>query len=441
MEKLLENLMNTNVRKNEGYIFVMKEEIFVPIIKVVLSITKRSFYSLPLLDEMVLRLISEGVQEIDELSSVLGIKRKLLEVTLADLSVKDMIYCTTNRCSLLAKGKVALRELRTIQRCKDSIKNIYLDPINQKIIVDYNNYQFQDKVYNHDKKLDVDFEVNDTEVFKENIDSVNKVFLDEMNIYNDKTKSDIDELLSIDYIEKVYVKFVRIPIYIYVSASGYDIDILAVNKRNDMLLTQFKDEIIGQIRKKKVLKNTFVKYRPRKSFEKIDLKESTCLNELLFKYKRNCSDRNELKQIIEKEAFTNRKLYDDEFEVLLKYFADNSEKIDIDVDHLDDWVKNEFSVRVLSIISSKKLGLINYTQCYDLKKSISVLQRTLPGCARDKVCQKKGEYFFSIVFDEKYIIIGVPQDIAIIDSWTHIHKVEYYFQAKNLGKIQKIQKY
>lgn len=430
MEKLLENLANISVRKNEGYIFVMRDEIFVPIIKVVLSITKRSFYSLPLLDEIVLRLISEGVQEIDEVTNVLGINRKLLEVTLADLSVKDMIYCTTNRCSLLAKGKVALRELQTVQRRKDSLKNIFLDPINQKIIVDYNNYQFQDKVYSNDKKLDVDFEVNDTSVFKENIDSVNKVFLDEMNIYNDKTKSDIDELLSIDYIEKVYAKFVRIPVYIYVSESGYDIDILAVNKRNDILLTQFKDEIIGQIRKKKVLKNTFVKYGMRKPFKKIDLNESKCLNELLFKYKRNSGDRNELKQIIENEVITNRKLYDEEFEVLLKYLADNSEKLEIGVDHLDDWAKNDFSVKVLSCINSKKHSVIKYTQCYDLKKSISILQRTLPDYTRDRVCQVNGDYYFSIVFDDKYMIIAVPQDIIIIDSCTHVHKLEFYLQIK-----------
>ena len=226
MDKLIESMSNINVRKNDGYLFVKREEIYVPIMKTVLSITKRSFYSLPLLDEIVLRLINEGVQEIDELVNVLGIDRKLLEVTLADLSVKDIIYCTTNRCSLLTKGKQALQELRTIQRKKDTVKNVYLDPINKKIMREYENYQFVDKANVNDKKLDVDFEVNDVEIFKENIDSVNKIFLDEMNIYNDKTKSDPDELLSIDSIENVYVKFVRIPIYIYVSSEGIDIDIM-----------------------------------------------------------------------------------------------------------------------------------------------------------------------------------------------------------------------
>lgn len=86
MDKLIESLLNINIRKNEGYIFVKQEDIYVPIIKTVLSITKRSFYRLPLLEEVVLRLINENLQEIDELANVLGIDRKLLEVTLADLN-------------------------------------------------------------------------------------------------------------------------------------------------------------------------------------------------------------------------------------------------------------------------------------------------------------------------------------------------------------------
>ena len=75
MDKLIESLLNINIRKNEGYIFVKQEDIYVPIIKTVLSITKRSFYRLPLLEEVVLRLINENLQEIDELANV---KQKLL---------------------------------------------------------------------------------------------------------------------------------------------------------------------------------------------------------------------------------------------------------------------------------------------------------------------------------------------------------------------------
>lgn len=429
MDKLIGAMSNINVRKNDGYFFIKRDEIYVPIIRTILSITKRSFYSLPLLDEIVLRLINEGVQEIDELVNILGIDRKLLEVTLADLSVKDVIYCTTNRCSLLAKGKQALRELRTVQRKKDTIKNVYLDPINRKIILEHEKYQFVDKVNVNDKKLDAEFEVNDIDIFKENIDSVNRVFLDEMSIFNDKTKSEPDELLSIDSIENVYVKFVRIPIYIYISSEGIDIDIMAVNKRNDSLLTLFKDELIEQIRKKKVLKNTFVKYGLRKNFSGIDLEENEKLKNDLQKFKKNKGDRDELGQIIEMEIFSDRKLMDEEFETLLKYFADKCEKYKINVYHLDDWTKSEWCSKILSILNSKKLFEVGYTESYDFRKAHSIIQRTMPECLRDKLTQVKTDCYLSLVFDEKYMITGVPKDIVIIDSNTHIHQVEFYLQV------------
>lgn len=422
-------MSNLNVRKNAGYFFVKRDEIYVPIMRTILSITKRSFYSLPLLDEIVLRLINEGVQEIDELVNILGIDRKLLEVTLADLSVKDIIYCTTNRCSLLNKGKQALQELRTVQRKKDTIKNVFLDPINRKVILEYGNYQLVDKVIVNDKKLDVDFEVNDIEIFKENIESVNKVFLDEMDIYNDKTKSEPDELLSIDSIENVYVKFARIPIYIYVSLEGIDMDIMAANRRNDPLLALFKSEIIEQIRKKRVLKNTFLKYGLRKPFPAVNLEENEKLKNDLQKYIKNKDDRDQLELIIEQEIFSNRKLADEEFEILLRYFAEECENFQIYVYHLDDWAKSEWCGRVLSILNSKKLSLIRYTECYNFKKALSVIQRTMPECSKDKVIQTKETSYLSVAFDEKYIIIGVPKDVVIIDNNTHIHKVEFYLQV------------
>ena len=330
---------------------------------------------------------------------------------------------------MLNKGKQALQELRTVQRKKDTIKNVFLDPINRKVILEYGNYQLVDKVIVNDKKLDVDFEVNDIEIFKENIESVNKVFLDEMDIYNDKTKSEPDELLSIDSIENVYVKFVRIPIYIYVSLEGIDMDIMAANRRNDPLLALFKSEIIEQIRKKRVLKNTFLKYGLRKSFPAVNLEENEKLKNDLQKYIKNKDDRDQLELIIEQEIFSNRKLADEEFEILLRYFAEECENFQIYVYHLDDWAKSEWCGRVLSILNSKKLSLIRYTECYNFKKALSVIQRTMPECSKDKVIQTKETSYLSVAFDEKYIIIGVPKDVVIIDNNTHIHKVEFYLQV------------
>jgi len=53
----------------------------------------------------------------------------------------------------------------------------------------------------------------------------------------------------------------------------------------------------------------------------------------------------------------------------------------------------------------------------------------MPECSRDKLAQVKTDCYLSLVFDEKYIITGVPKDKVIIDSNTHIHQVEFYLQV------------
>lgn len=80
---------------------------------------------------------------------------------------------------------------------------------------------FLERVYDDDRKLDADFERNDINVFKKNIESIQKIFDEEMNIYTDRTKAKPSELLSIDEIEKVYSKFVKLSFAIFVSDSGF----------------------------------------------------------------------------------------------------------------------------------------------------------------------------------------------------------------------------
>ena len=49
---------------------------------------------LNLVEEKVLQLIDAGVYQIDEMSNILGLHRKLLDITIADLYVKEFITTT-----------------------------------------------------------------------------------------------------------------------------------------------------------------------------------------------------------------------------------------------------------------------------------------------------------------------------------------------------------
>lgn len=377
MEQLIEFYAKKNIKQNEGYRFIKVKSVYLPILQVYLTVTKRDYYSLPLLDEIVLRLIEENVHEITELVGILGIERSLLEVTLADLCVKDLIYCTSDRCSLMAKGRTALKELSFIQRSKECLKNIYLDPISESILLEHERLNFLERVYDDDRKLDADFERNDINVFKKNIESIQKIFDEEMNIYTDRTKAKPSELLSIDEIEKVYSKFVKLSFAIFVSDSGYDIDIVAMDRNMEGLLAQYKEEI---------------------------------------------------KQELERQIYTERKLKEAEFFYLLSYFCKNEEHFEIQMDCLDDWCYgNDFFTSVLSRIGAKKIEGI----CFSTIRNLAVCQRNVNRTVElDKKQYKQISDlpYFAVVMSNGWKIRIIPEDIPVLDNYTHIYRYEYILE-------------
>ena len=324
----------------------------------------------------------------------------------------------------MPKGREALRDLKTIQRRKDILKNVYLDPINNKVLVDYQNYQFLEKVYDSDEKLSADFDIDNVEVFKKNIDKINILFSDEMNIYNDKTKAEPDELLSIDGIDNLYPKFIRLPIYIYVSNTGYDIDILSVRRNDDTLINDFKDTIIEQIRERKLLKNIFLRHELSKSYQEFLYNEDPEINRLLFNYKRNVEDREALSKMLEEKVFCNRKMFDEEFDILFTYFLDKSKAVEINISNLNDLVRNKLFNYVLSTID-KKLETVNFAECYNLETTLYKLKKFVPTC-ENKIHKLDKKCYFSVTFDDTIKITCIPKDIKVIDGKTHIYKNNFY---------------
>lgn len=430
MEQLIEFYAKKMVKQNEGYKFIKKEFVFVPIIQVYLSITKRDYFSLPLLDEIVLRLLNENVHDITELSKILGIERNLLEVTLADLYVKDLIYCTADKCVLVPKGRAALKELSIMKRTKECLKNIYLDPISETVLTEYEHLSFVDKTYKDDRKLDADFDSADITVFKNNIENIRHLFIEEeMSMYNDKTKAQPSELLSIDEIENVYPKYVKIPFYIFVSESGYDIDITADEKKTENLFEQYKAEIISQIRNHKLLKNVFTKYALKNRYEQQMYKTDDVLLDLSKKYYKLREDSPEkeiLRKEIEKHIFLNRKLFDNEFEYFFSAIYKEAESFAVNVECLDDWcINNDFFVSILSKIGTKRMKVINYSFAHNFETCFRNVNRTIQ--------KKKSEFnvvdglpYMSIVIDNKWKILIIPEDIKIIDDRTHIYRHIFY---------------
>lgn len=427
MERLIDFYANRTVAVDQGYRFMKKETVYIPIIQTYLSVTKRDYYALPVLEEMVLRLIAEDVNEISTMAEILGINRNILEVTIADLCVNDMIYSSADRCNLYAKGRSALNDLKVKKRSKESLRNIYYDPINKRVLEDYEQFDYISKLYDDDRKLSADYDRNDIRVYRNNFYIISKIFEDEVESYIDYTKMSKSELISIDEIENVYSKFIKLDFAIYVSEDGYDIDLVALDKSKNSFFLEYKEKIISDIRDRKILKNIFTKYPIRKNYTGYNYSEDKVLITLsrdYYKEKKGTDEKEAIKKDIESRILANRALYDMEINNLLSYLCKLSDEITINVDCLDDWCYgNDFFVSALSEIGTKKLKGIRYSYTRDLDKCRANICRTVK-VPKHLLEQSDNNSYFSLIFDEKWEISINPEDVKILDESTHI----YYYR-------------
>ena len=146
-ENLIHKWVTNIVRQNDGYEFLFDDEVYLPVYKYALKITKRKTVKLNLVEEKVLQIVSIGVHQVDEIAKILGITRPLLDVTLADLHVKDLISVSSDICSLLKKGEQALSNLERVEKQQDIMKDIYMDSFKGKILDDITRYQVVEDVY------------------------------------------------------------------------------------------------------------------------------------------------------------------------------------------------------------------------------------------------------------------------------------------------------
>ena len=117
MKKLIDDLYYNVVPINDGYLYLFSDDVFVPIYDTSLLITKRIVMPINLVEEKILQLLNLGIIQIDEISQILGLNRRLLEVTLADLYSKNLISVSSNACTMLNAGKVSLALLQSRPSC------------------------------------------------------------------------------------------------------------------------------------------------------------------------------------------------------------------------------------------------------------------------------------------------------------------------------------
>lgn len=359
-------------------------------------------------------------------------KEKIATIIFSDeLShVKDLISVSSDICSLLKKGEQALSNLERVEKQQDIMKDIYMDSFKGKILENITRYQVVEKGIIDDNKLEPLVQAEDMKVIVSRFEDIQEIFQDEYSATRiaDGIRTETQELLTIDGIESVYVVFIKIPLQVFVSTNGWDIDIVAAKKKYNELLLEYKDEIIRQINNKKVLRAHWKKKTIQESYNGECLKEVERLVETIkaadFKKKKKQKEIDELQMKI----LSSRRLLDGEVKVLLDYLAENAQQVEMSVDNIDDWAYDKNFVGKLSHYVGKATLKIKYQSSNNIGKAIERIKQ-----GHDVAEYKKHEhgYFICWKFDDIYEIYGLPSEQIAIDRDTTCIVVDYYLRNLN----------
>ena len=434
-ENLIHKWITNIVRQNDGYEFLFDDEVYLPVYKYALKITKRKTVKLNLVEEKVLQIVSIGVHQVDEIAKILGITRSLLDVTLADLHVKDLISVSSDICTLLKKGEQALSNLERVEKQQDIMKDIYMDSFKGKILDDITRYQVVEKILVDDNKLEPLIQAEDMKVIVSKFEDIQEIFQAEYSEVRiaDGIRTESQELLTIDGIESVYVVFIKIPLQVFVSTNGWDIDITATKKKYNEILLEYKDEIIRQINNKKVLrthwKRKMVQDEP---YNGGCLEEVDGLVDLIRNadYKKN-KEQKEIEEL-QMKMFSSRKLLNGEVKVLLDYLALNAQQVEMCIDNIDDWAYDKNFVGKLSHYIVKAALKIKYQDSKNIEKAIDRIERG-HNVTEYKKCMHG--YFLCWKYDEKYEIYGIPIEREVINKDTSCIMMNYYLQRLEKNNV------
>lgn len=426
LKKLMEDLFQHIVPVNEGYDYLFSDEVYIPVYDTTLLVTKRIVMPISLVEEKVLQLIDVGVYQIDEISQILGLKRKLLDITLADLYSKDLVMVTSNSCKLMKSGRNALTDLCRAEKKQDVLRNVCIDGILGNVI-DSSLYELMTNVYDDNGKLKPMLQTGNVNNYIEQFDKISLIF-DEENVifYSEGVKPTKEELLKIDKVESTFVKYIKIPIHIYVSSNGVDIDVVQILNKHKELLELYKDYIIEQINNKKVLKKHFkyIKisqqgYDGEVFEEKPDLYDE--LKKIHFTQKKNIDYSS-----ITSDVIRNRKLSDGEYKDILKYIISQSSDVELYVDNLDDWAYDkQFRASLADILKKSRLS-IYYMQSNDIVKAKNQINRDFE---RVRQYIKTDKKYFICWKAGSYMLYGLPELRKVIDDKTECLCISYYLQV------------
>lgn len=432
LRNYIESLIRNKVPQNSGYNYVTTEKIAIPMHKVTLGISKRQSTDLELVEEMVLRFVSIGISDLDTITAILGLPRDILDITVGDLHVKNLAFHSSGKCILLAKGRSALKTLAVSKREKDSIRFIYVNAVTGEMSGEKDSTYTEAYIQN-DQKLKHRVDANCIELYRRNMSEIAEIFNQNLKTYLDDGMKVQDELVSIDSVEDFSTGFIIVPIHIYVSDSGLDIDIIAYNRSQKTLVDEHREIVIEEMRKRRVLSHLAHSAHREWNVE-------AC------KPLYTCLEYGDLQSLIlnktiEPQDFENqagelilcpRRLFDNELLDFCELVFKRASLIEIQLNDLKYWAKSPILLTIGSYVSATTQCSIYYkSPSADATKSIQNINRSCPNISTKSINQADHSAYLRIIIDSRIQVDVFCEWINILSKYSYTPRLNSYVSEHN----------
>ena len=429
MRDYIENLLRNKVSPNSGYVYIATEDIAIPVHKVTLGISKRKIINLELVEEMILRLVSAGINDIDTIADILGLPRDILDISVGDLHLKDLAYHSSGKCILTTKGIESLKNLSISKREKDIIRNVYVDAVTGEITGE-KNQDYTERRIHDSTKLKHEIDASSIVLYRRNMGVINTIFEQSIKTYLDDNMTIQDELVSIDSIDDMTTGFIVTPIHIYVSEGGVDIDVSARNMRHKNIVDSHKSAVIEQMRTRKLLANLFANSaRSNKPPTTVNDSNDDFIQTLRALLSIESDDDFENKA--RNTLFTSRRLLENEMLDFCKLAFINASSIEILIDELNYWSKNIKFKSICSFITKKIKCRILYNDVNGpTERSIKRIDEACPNIHRENIIKSNHTACMQINIDSRLQIVVFLEFVKVFKENLYMPRTIVYVSDK-----------
>lgn len=160
--------------KNDGFSFIKRAIVYIPYQEVGLSILERKEVHISFVYETILSLLEQGVNDIDQMSILLGLDIDVYKEIIAQMAVEDLVNVSEMSITLAPKGKQTLKDLIKVVIAKNQINRVFTNLITGEIITDEHN-NFYDRPNPNCMCLDQCLKV-DSQFFRERFAIIEEIY-------------------------------------------------------------------------------------------------------------------------------------------------------------------------------------------------------------------------------------------------------------------------